>query len=165
MSDENTSPIVRFGQWMMAIIFLVSGPVSGYFLFQIYLTARASAFWPSVPGTITQAEVSTSAVGRFRADVSYTYSVEGRPMFGNRVRASDGEFSVSDGAKQIIDGLAIGQQVDVHYDPSDPTRSLLQPGAGIQEHVLLVVPVVMLLIGAIGVRQLWGSRTSSRPRG
>jgi hypothetical protein len=155
---SNESPIVRFGSWMGAIIMLISAPVSGYFLFQIFLKAKASQDWPSVPGVITRAEVAGDETGRYRADVSYTYSVGGRNLVGTRIRASDGEYNVRDGAVQAIQGLAKGQQINVYYDPSNPTYCLIQPGAGFQEYALLVVPAVMLGIALTLIYRLRKAR-------
>lgn len=154
---SNESPIVRFGIWMGALLMLISAPVSGYFLLQIFLKAKASQTWPSVPGVITKAEVADK-FGRFQADVSYTYTVDGRNLVGSRIRASDGEFNVRDGAVQALQGLAKGQQVNVYYDPSNPGYSLIQPGAGFQEYALLVVPFVMVGIGLTLIYRLRKTR-------
>lgn len=151
---SESSPIVRFGRWFGAIVFAVSGPISGYFLFQIYLTARASQAWPSVPGEVTKCEVGITDGGRYFADVAYTYTVGGREYLGNRIRASDGEYDAPGGAEQAIKGLAVGQPVMVHFDPAEPARSVIQTGAGFQEYALLLVPVLIFSLGIAGIRRL-----------
>lgn len=147
------SPIVRFGYWLGAIILLASAPISGYFLLQVFLTARATAAWPTVPGEITRAEVR-EVFGRYSADVSYTYTVAGRPYVGHRVRASDGDSELREAAEQAIEGLKPGGRVEVHYDPADPGRSVLQAGVGFQEKALLLVPLLMLALGIRAVVRL-----------
>jgi hypothetical protein len=155
---ESSSTIVRFGGWFFSILFVISAPVGGYFLFQIYLMAKASEAWPSVPGLITKAKVAQTSVGRYYADVTYNYTVRGQKLRGTRVRASDGEYDFRDGAVQAIKGLASGQTVEVYFDPAAPTQSVLQPGVGFQERALLCVPVVMLSIGIAGIVWLLLSR-------
>jgi hypothetical protein len=155
---ENSSPIVSFGLWLAAILLVISGPISGYFLLQIYLTARASGAWPSVPGEITKADVGMTTVGRYYAEVSYSYKVGGREFTGHRIRASDGEYGFRDGAVQAIQGLAPGQRMSVHFDPDETSRSVIRPGAGSQEYVLLFVPVVMFSLRIAVVLPLRRSR-------
>lgn len=151
---EESSPILRFGRWLGAILFVIAGPISGYFLLQIYLTARASEAWPTVSGEITKADVAITAVGRYHADVEYTYNVRGRDLVGNRIRASDGEFDFPGGAEQTIRGLEPGQRVEVHYDPTDPARSVIRTGAHFQEYALLLVPVVIFSLGVAKIAKL-----------
>ncbi|MEX0717855.1 MAG: DUF3592 domain-containing protein [Planctomycetaceae bacterium] len=158
MNETGQSPIVRVGFGIGAFIFVMSGPVSGYFLTRIFLEARASANWPSVSGTLTKAEVGETRVGRFFADVAYTYRVGETEFTGTKVRASDGEYGFRDGAVQAIRGLSVGEAVTVFYDPSLPRRAVLRAGAGFQEYALLTVPVAMFGIGVWSFRLLWRTR-------
>jgi hypothetical protein len=79
---ENSSPILAFGSWLGAIACVIGRPISGYFQFQFYLTARESGAWPNVPGQIIKADVRTTIVGRSYADVSYSYKVGGARIHG-----------------------------------------------------------------------------------
>src|SRR5688572_26282110 len=99
-SNDGQSPIVRFGFAIAAFFCVVGGPISGYFLTKIFLEARASASWPSVSGTVTRAQVGNTGVGRYFADVGYTYRVGEDEFTGSKVRASDGEYNARDGAVQ-----------------------------------------------------------------
>jgi Protein of unknown function (DUF3592) len=151
---ENSSPIVSFGHRFGAIVLVISGSISGYFLFQKCLSARATGAWPSVSGLITKAEVGTRGVSSYYADVSYSYEVGGREFTGHRIDRSNFGYSARDGAEQAIQGLAPGQWVAVHFDPSDPAQSVLRPGAGAQDYLLLLVPILSLFIGLAGIRSL-----------
>src|SRR5688572_9044768 len=161
-NTDDQSPIVRVGFGIAAFFCVIGGPISGYFLGNIFLEARASATWPSVSGTITKAQVGTTGVGRYFADVSYTYRVGGDDLTGSKVRASHGEYNVRDGAVQAIRGLSVGQSVPVFYNPSDPGQAVLRPGAGFQEYALLFVPLVMFGFGIWSFRLLWRTRRSRR---
>jgi hypothetical protein len=155
MDNSGQSPIVRFGFGLAAFIFVIGGPISGFFLGRIFLEAKASAAWPAVIGTITRAEVGTTAVGRYFADVAYTYYVGDAEFTGSKIRASDGECNIRDGAVQAIGDLTVGKQIPVFYNPSDPRKALLEPGAGCQEYVLLLVPAGMFVMGLWSFRLLW----------
>jgi len=152
MGNNAQSPIVLFGGGLIAFMFFISGPISGYFLGRIFLQARASATWPSVTGTLAKAQVGETAVRRYFADVRYSYRVDNKDLTGSKVRASDGEYKVRDGAVQAIRGLTAGQPVEVFYNPSNPRMAVLCPGAGFQEYALLFVPV---MISGIGVGAFW----------
>jgi hypothetical protein len=166
MSDQ--SPIVRLGGWIGVFFLWLTGPVAGYFMIRIFLVARASALWPTVPGELTHAGEGVTATGRYDADVSYSYSVSGVPYTGTKIRASDGEFEFRAGAEQQIEGLVAGQLVSIHYDPGDPGHSVLQAGAGYPEYALLLVPPAIfalglfLLVGMIQTRDGTGRQAAPR---
>jgi len=149
------SPIVRFGLCVFACVFLLSAPVSGYFLTQIFLEARTSASWPSVTGTLTRAKVGERGFRRYFANVAYTYRVGSQEFTGSKIRASDGECNIRDGAVQAIRGLTVGQTVTVFYNPSNPRQAMLQVGAGFQEYAMLFIPVLMFSIGVLFVVLFW----------
>jgi hypothetical protein len=161
MNEPGHSPIVRFGFGLAALIFVIGGPISGYFLGRIFLEAKASSAWPSVLGTITKAQVGETEVRRYFADVAYSYRVDGREFMGSRIRASDGEYKIRDGAVQAIGDLKVGQQAPVYYSPANPRQSMLQAGPGFQEYALLLVPVGMLVVGLRYFRLLWRTRKAS----
>lgn len=141
-------------RWQM----IFTAPVSGYFLTKVFLEARATVSWPSVTGMLTKAEVVGAGVGRFRAAVAYSYRVGVVDFTGSRIRASDGDYDIRDGAVQELDGLIVGRPVAVYYNPSNPRQSVIHPGVGFQEYAPLFVPVVMLGIGIVGFWQLRRSR-------
>jgi hypothetical protein len=158
LRDDERSPLVRFGLGLVAFLLILGAPVSGYFFTKIFLEARATANWPSVKGMLTKARVAEIGFGRYHADVAYSYRVGPNDYTGSRVRLSDGEYDVRDGAAQAIDGLTAGRPVSVFYNPSNPQQSVLRSGVGFQEYALLFVPVPMFGIGATYFWLLWRPR-------
>jgi hypothetical protein len=158
MNEHLASPIVRFGFSIAAFFFVIGGPISGYFLGKIFLEAKASATWPTVVGKITRAEVGETGVGRYFADVAYTYQVGDREFTGSRIRASHGEYNIRDGAVQAIRELSVGKNVPVSYNPANPRQSVLEAGAGFQEYALLFIPVGVFVFGLWSFRLLWRTR-------
>ena len=84
--------------------------------------------------------------------VVYRYSVgqtsyEGeRIVFGNRYK-SGLEFTPQD----VVETYPKYAQVMVHYCPSDPTRSVLEPGADQRTKVMIALGAVMMVAGVLGV--------------
>jgi len=90
--------------------------------------------------------------------VAYQYHVANRTYTGTRIRVSDSEYQIRDGAAQAIRGLTQGQRVPVYYNPDDVSQSVLRTGAGFQDYALLAVPIVNFpSFSGRGVRVSWGS--------
>ncbi len=158
MSQDRQSRIVRFGFAIGALLLVMGGPISGYFLTRIFLEAKASATWPAVNGIIARVQVGETSAGQFFPDVAYTYTVGTVVFTGTRIRTSDGEYAIRDGAVQAMQELTVGAPITVYYNPSNPRQSVIRNGAGWQEYVLLLVPVAMFAIGIWSVRRLWRTR-------
>ena len=94
--------------------------------------ASSSDDWPSVPGVVRSAsveyETDSDGAGTYRAEVLYGYSVEGVEQLANRVTFGDFGSSDPGRAQRIVNRYPTGTEVDVHFDPADPTRAVLEPG-------------------------------------
>jgi hypothetical protein len=92
---------------------------------------RDAARWPTVPGHVTSAEVTT---GQFmyprrqsvsRCHIRYTYVAQGRALTGWRIdwrRDSQHYFPYHE-----CGYYRVGLPVTVHYDPTDPIQTVLDP--------------------------------------
>jgi hypothetical protein len=92
---------------------------------------RKSANWPKVPGTVVASHIQENRDGdgsTFEAKLSYEYRVGGRTYRGVRLEWTGG---VSDGLLarhlRIVAAYPPGRAVTVCYDPTDPSRSALEP--------------------------------------
>jgi len=102
---------------------------------------RASLSWPSTQGTLVEREVVETSrrsagprtggarVSEWIPRVRYRYEVSGTTYEGDRV-----DFKTRAGgraaAEAEVAGLVAGDAVAVHFDPSDPSTSVLRPGNG-----------------------------------
>jgi hypothetical protein len=145
---EQRGFVATYG-YLLAAMFCLSAPVSGFFLGRTFLEAKSSAQWPSVEGKVTRAQSSRTTGKRFIADVEYHYVVEGKEFKGNRICASDCEWETPQAATLVLGKLSPGQKVPIFYNPADPQQSMLKPGAGFSEYALLGVPVVALTLGLV----------------
>lgn len=116
--------------------------------------ARASNSWPTVQGTVLSSRVEShrKTSGRkhrhrktvYRADVRYSYTVDGNPFTSNVVWFGQGESSSRSRAAEIVRYYRPGAKVQVFYKPSDPGVAALRPGGSRG-------PLLTLGLGALGL--------------
>ncbi len=118
----------------MLIVILSSMILGGGFWFMLQRhrkAAAAAATWPSVEGRITASEVLTrrdEGELEYRPHVAYAYAVGGRAYAGDRVRFGLTRYGL-DPAKRLCARYAVGNAVQVYYDPTDPSHSVLERDA------------------------------------
>lgn len=130
---------------------------------------------PTVPGTVIHSDITESRGSkgslRRRADIRYSYVVNGEELTGTRLRLSSIAFG--DGSRQAQAAVAafpVGKTVTVYYDPVAPANSLLQPGL-LPEHLiasLFAVPhhligVWLLLVALRQLGRHWRGPLASAP--
>ena len=97
---------------------------------------RPSLQWPKVSGTIVQSTWSSHRGGRhnastyYRANVAFTYRVNGQFFSGNRVNLWDPNMEREGSvAESFVTAHPVHSAVDVYYDPAHPEDAVLVPGA------------------------------------
>lgn len=110
------NPFHDLGTLFWAIILLVSAVT---WIFR-ELRERAGQSWPIANGTVESAEL-TVVDGRMRAEVRYSYSVDGEYYSGLFFRIP----STEKRGEKILLQFPKGSRVFVHVKPSDPEISVL----------------------------------------
>ena len=95
--------------------------------------ARTSAAWPATPGRVLEAwydenhddDHGDSFVPRIR----YAYAVKGRSYVGERLWYRVAPLRDHHEAMHALRDIHQGDAIEVHYDPAQPARSVLFPGA------------------------------------
>ncbi len=113
--------------------------------------------WPGIEGVILERSVAIerNADGQiYRPVVRYKYELEGKLYQGSCIEWSIADHRNYTGARQRLDKYDPGQRVKVHYDPANPTMSVLQPGPAIVIFPTPVIAVtsivyVMLIVGPV----------------
>lgn len=97
--------------------------------------ARQVAAWHRVQGRLVSREVVPSAVGstsapgrRFTPAVRYTYVVDGREYTGDRLLARGTISGMRENVLRVVD--ALGDPVEVRYNPANPAEACLQAPPG-----------------------------------
>ena len=106
-----------------------------YEIYAIYF-AQKSKHWSTITGTVLNAEVRTKTAYDEDYEVThepyvhYAYRVNGvlyesrRLFFGSQITSNYFE------ATDSLLGISKNKRVSVYYDPRKPNRSVLHPGAG-----------------------------------
>jgi hypothetical protein len=137
----NGVPVFAFALPFVAIlaaIFSVVAFVRGRRL------ARASARWPTVPGTITTSDVIEEVIEdrsdsnndkkiirkihRFQVDLRYAYRVDRRDFVGTNVNWGwTAIYGLRELAEKAASQYTQGRPVTVYYDPMQPGNAVLEP--------------------------------------
>jgi hypothetical protein len=144
----------RFGcGWLiLTLIFMAAGLATLYFGYQRYQESKASETWPVASGTVVSSEVTRYRDGDdilYRADVAYEYVVNETNYTGDKIALSEMNVNTSrpESAQKIADRYPVGQQVEVHYDPADPGKAVLETGVKIGVWMQLGGGILFVLIG------------------
>jgi hypothetical protein len=143
-------------------IFLIAGSIRNG------LRAHASRSWPTVPGVVTSARLTTSKGGRGATtclpDIRYVYAVDGTSYTGRRVAFRDGYGCTE--AERLVDRYGSPAVVTVHVRPGEPGTAVLEPGSWDGPSYLgFHVPLTLLLLFCT-LLFAWGLRAVLRePRG
>ena len=98
--------------------------------------------WPGIEGIILERMVAIEhdADGQiYRPVVRYKYELNGKLYRGSYIDWTTAAHRKYTSARQKLDNYDPGRRVRVHYDPANPTLSVLQPGPAI---VIFPTPVI-----------------------
>ncbi|MBI2122008.1 MAG: DUF3592 domain-containing protein [Candidatus Sungbacteria bacterium] len=119
------------------------------------MNATASQSWPAVEGVIKISEFTTNRDRddggvTYGASIVYDYTVKGTVYSGSNVHF--GQYSTSDPSygRGLVNRYPVGEQINVYYDPNDPSISVLEPGAGWSSFMVVGIGALFTLLGFIG---------------
>lgn len=120
------------------------------------LAGEASAGWPRAPGFVESASVVEipTRVTSYHAEIRYRFTVQGRSYTGDRL-SYNFKPSDKDGCARVVGRYPPGCQVQVSYDPADPSSNVLEPGTADGTHLkmallCMVIPGLGLATIALG---------------
>lgn len=116
--------------------------------------ARASASWPTAPGVV---EKSFSTVYRRSRHVQIVYSYEVRSTPYRSERVAFGSHSPATGRRWLRE-YPVGASVTVHFDPRDPSISVLEPRWVGGNWVMPSFGALFLAAGFLMGRFFWRNR-------
>ncbi|NNC88515.1 MAG: DUF3592 domain-containing protein [Akkermansiaceae bacterium] len=137
------------------VVLIVSGIVA-------FARGDQAQDWNVVDGRIISSEVvrhtkvrndtfsgHEEASNRYRAEVVYEYTHDGRRFTGDRVSRSDPEYPLQSQAEEVVDRYPVGKDVEVHYDPGDPGTAVLEIGTNRSVGVQLGLGALCLGLGSL----------------
>jgi uncharacterized protein DUF3592 len=129
------------------------------------LRAWRTSSWPTCPGTIERANVvpTGTRIDRghgsfsvFVASLSYRYAVAGRPYKGKLI-SYRGYIPNEERVEKIVARYPHGAQVNVAYDPRNPSIAVLEPGLGVGNCLGVAMGVALFAAGAVWLRLILGA--------
>ena len=109
---------------------------------QVMNESRLSTSWPTVEGKIVKSEV-VDGRKTTRADIQFTYIVEGQSYRSFRVKFSQNLTTNYKKANVLAERYLLGSSVTVYYDPADPNTAILEPGV---TYYLIRVSLLIFLV-------------------
>ena len=117
------------------------------------IDGHASHAWPTTEGRVRQFAIAAEVPDRrketvyYSPRVEYDYAVDGSEFHGQRIRMAKDSSTNRNDFVELETVLAPGNVVQVHYNPSDPAKSLLIPGVDTKDYLLGVGGVILFLFG------------------
>jgi hypothetical protein len=148
------------GRWIVALLLALGLLGAGYYVgwewgWPALREAQRSEDWPKTLGWVERSRVVSFAPtgGRVepRLELAYSYVVDGTAYTGHRVRLPlplELGLGFAETPQQLSARYPAGLEVDVHYDPQDPSQAVLEPGAPPRAYLPIAVGAVLLLSGA-----------------
>ena len=132
-------------------ITLISLGVFAYVL-RIYTRARKSMTWPTAVGCITSSGVVIERDADLNdchvANIEYRYFVGGREYRSRRVNFGGVPlWNDKHDANATVVAYPVGKTVMVHYDPSNPQESTLEPRANATVLIAIGVALAFIIMG------------------
>lgn len=138
---------------ILAILFLGGLLFIGIAVFRSLKAKKAAETWPTVPGSVMSSEVtiqrSHNSKGHttinYLPKVTYEYQISGQKYNGDSIGFGTATFGKQK-ADNIVAAYPQGSQVNIHYNPTDPSNAVLEPksvGGG----YLIVLGIIMIAIG------------------
>ena len=138
------------GWWKLLAVLLIA---LGTWVAWVTRMARVSTTWPSTPGRVLDVwydehqndEFGDSFIPRIR----YTYTVRGRSFVSNRLWYRVAPLRDYRESVHTLRDINKGDAIDVHYDPGQPQRSVLFPGADTGNLLDLLALITRIIMSAI----------------
>jgi len=137
--------------------FLITGLVPIWLAMRTFAKDRAIARWPRAPGRVTVSRVDSHTSTSRDQDgydrrytlhdpvVHFTYTVGGQELHGDRLA----RVVVSSSEVPDLSRYAVGQEVQVFYDPSDPRTAYLEVRRSTGAVILTVFGGIFVAVGLL----------------
>ena len=149
---------------MLTLIFLIAFPFALWKAWKNIQMAKASTAWPTVNGAVTASE-RAKVMFRKQPRVTYSYSVNGAPLTGQRISFAGGHPPRETDA--ILNRYPVGQEVVVAYAPDNPAEATLETGSNrqvtAQLRILLICFVLIVLVNVLSFCVKHLNRETSPP--
>ena len=141
----------------ISVFYLVGFGLLGYGI-RSAIRSNAAASWPTTSGSVVDVELErregNDAGTVYEVKVNYTYTINGMLLKGTTLAFGYAASSGLEAHEAIYEKLKNSQSVEVRYDPSDPTSSVLSYGMHLTIRFTLAFAITWLAF-VIGFTVLW----------
>ena len=135
MHKEPNESLTRLYWWLLTLVVCALAGLLAYCAWGIIQDGKLadeSVTWPSAPGTILSASVTSSSGYRsgttHSVSLHYRFAVDGRLLEGHR--ATFGVALSRRQCQEIVDAHPVGSVAPIHYRPGQPDMNVVEPGGG-----------------------------------
>lgn len=142
----------KFNPLILLLLIGVIVTIIGVFTLKNSLEAKK---WPTTKGKITSSSVSEerkydSSSKRhkteYRANIRYSYNVNGRSYYNDRIFFGAVNLSRST-AEKYTRKYPKGINVIVYYNPEKPEKSVLETSIGFRNLLTLIIGIAIMILG------------------
>ena len=133
---------------ILVVVLIAFGLILGGFGLHKLRLGREGATWPTVEGTIVGSRLETtrsSDTTKYQPAIRYRYTVDGESHEGHGVSLVTSSTSRAK-AETLLARYPMGSTVQVHVDPDNPGRSVIDPSIGGSVCFILIAGVACLLL-------------------
>jgi hypothetical protein len=155
------STVAAKPSWSIMIFCIVSLLLGSYVLYsgiKNLENANQSGEWSTANGSIISSDVRNeikNSNGRsstvYFPRVAYQYIVGNNSFISDRISFGDYGSGSESRAIGIAGKYPMGSQVTVHYNPSDPSQSVIETGVNFGAYLNPAIGLIFVIVGALGL--------------
>lgn len=146
--------------WIIAAAFTLLATPFVLIARSVFARDRRIAQWPRAAGVITESGMESGTSRRreqdgteivytsYRANVRYTYTVEGKTLRGDRIEREP-VWTDRHVVQRSLQRYPVGREVEVLYDPDAPTTACLEVNRSTGAVILLSMGCVFLFVALV----------------
>jgi len=142
--------------FVIPLLLILGLAVSTIWQIHVFRLAKASSTWRRTDGLVLEAYFDErrgydsegnddEQCDTFSANVHYRYVIGGRTFESKRLWYRPTWLSSYSDTVDLLHGVRKGKPVDVYYDPTNPTRSVLIAGSDTSNIVAIVLRIIGLI--------------------
>lgn len=124
---------------LTSLLCFAVGGISGAFFVWSLIKQNAIRKWSFTQGKVLESRLNIISGDSFEPYVKYSYAVQGEGYINDKIMPVNYLTEDENTAKKAIAPYWIGAAVSVYYDPSDPSRSVLEPKNSFWIHLFWAV--------------------------
>jgi Protein of unknown function (DUF3592) len=117
-----------------------------------YIRAKKSRDWPTTSGQIISSSLQVryfKGMKGYYAEIRYRYRVGDTNYEGNQISFNRVHAAVAEAWQPVVDAYLVGRDVNVYYDPKNPSIAVLEPG--LHGEIALLYKMTLLYMAGSGL--------------